>query len=102
MSNETKILLDNSKVHQLTGNTLTLSGNTFVKNLQYLSDNSLNYNIRSVPDVKFVTGSTSSLLNKINSISGSTGLLSAGAVGTSDPTLTNNNNGTATISSVLY
>ena len=99
MGFESKILLDNTKVHQLSGNTLTLSGNTYVKNLQYLSNNSSNYNIRSVPDVGFVTGNTNSLLNKINTISGSTGLLSAGIVGSADPILTDNNNGTATISS---
>lgn len=100
MSNESKILLDNGNVHQLTGNTLTLSGTTIVKNLQYLSNNNANFNKLSVPDVNYVTGKTNSLLNKINILSGATGYLSAGVVGNSDPILTDNNNGTATISSV--
>jgi len=99
MGFESKILLDNTKVHQFSGNTLTLSGNTFVHNLQYLTDNSSNYNKLSVPDVNFITGNTSNLLNKINILSGATGYLSAGVIGNNDPILINNN-GTATISSV--
>jgi hypothetical protein len=100
MSNETKILLDNSNSHQLSGNTLTLSGTTIVKNLQYLTNNSSKYNSRSVPDVSFVTGNTNNLLTKINILSGSTGYLSAGVVGNTDPILIDNNNGTATINSI--
>jgi len=97
---DTKINIQDDKVYQLTGDTLTLSGNTYISNINYLKDNSLNYNKRSLPDVNYLTGKTTNLLNKINIISGTTGYLSAGVIGTFDPVLTDNNNGTATINDI--
>jgi hypothetical protein len=97
---DTKINIQNEKVYQLSGDTLTLSGSTFVKNIEYISDNNLNYNEKSLTDANYVTGKTNSLLNKINILSGTTGYLSAGVIGLTDPILTDNGDGTATISNV--
>jgi hypothetical protein len=97
---DTKINIQDEKVFQLTGDTLTLSGSTFVKNIEYISDNNLNFNERSLTDVNYVTGKTNSLLNKIDILSGTTGYLSSGVVGLSDPILTDNGDGTATINDI--
>jgi hypothetical protein len=59
MAFSTKRPLNDSKYIQESGQTLTLSGDTFFGYAEYLTDNSAEYVARSVPDVGYVTGLTS-------------------------------------------
>lgn len=62
----TKINLNDNKTYQLTGDTLNLSGSTFIGKAQYIKDDSVNYNNRSFIDKGYLdsrllnfTGNTS-------------------------------------------
>jgi len=78
----TKINLINDKVYQLTGDTLSLSGNTNIRKLQYLEDDSANYNNRSVIDKGYLD-------YRFNNFTGSSSILVSGA--TNGLTLNNKN-----------
>jgi len=66
----TKISLKNDKYYQLTGDTLSLSGTTFIGKAQYIKDASSTYNNRSLIDKGYLdyrflhlTGSSSTLVS---------------------------------------
>jgi hypothetical protein len=68
MAFNTKINLIDAKVYQNSGQTLTLSGNTFIAasgRLKYSTDQHNTYTSLSVPDVAYVTGCTAAMGNAI-------------------------------------
>lgn len=71
---KSKINLSDNKVFQSTGDTLTLSGSTFVKNLKYITNNSQNYTNLSVANAGYVTGQTNNrlLISEFNIYTGNT------------------------------
>jgi len=74
MALTSEIHLNDEKTFQFVGDILTLSGTTYVGNLSYLSNNSSQYNQRSIVDMSYVTGLTSTLLSRstFNTYSGAT------------------------------
>lgn len=67
-----KIQLSDNKFFQESGTTLSLSGITNVRYLNYLSDVSNTYDSLSIPNVGFVTGLTNTIEAKLNVVSADT------------------------------
>jgi hypothetical protein len=78
----TKIALNNSKYYQLTGDTLSLSGTTFIGKVLYIKDVSSTYNDRSIIDKGYLD-------HRLLTFSGSSSVFVSGA--TNGLTLLNKN-----------
>ena len=68
MSFTTKLNLNNENFFQESGETLTLSGNTYVGLIKYLNDISAAFDEFSIPNVGYLTGITNTKLNINNFI----------------------------------
>ncbi len=72
MALNTKLNLNDGKVSQQQNDTLSLSGNTRFGKIQYITGMTGGYNSKTITDVSFVTGLTTTLQNEILALSAQT------------------------------